>query len=417
MVEAACARDRLRRRRIVAGDHDHADAGRAALRDRAGTLGAQRIGKADQAGPREGEAAAAVPAASPVALARATASTRSPSRASASTRCRSDCRAPRRAGTGATIASGAPLCGDRSDAARRPRATHASPPGDRAQAVLRTSEVAALRACRRLRAIARSIGSKPSGALARAAPSCEQPAPLLTPCGAQRFGHRHAVLGERAGLVDAQARWRQPRSRSRGAPRQHARARDPPRAHRHEDRQHQRKLLGQHRHAERDAAKRASSHAAAQQAVDRRRRRCSTPDPASAKTRTKRLVSACRRGRRRIDRAPANCRCGRSRRWRRSRGLRATPVPRTTSVPENTYGRSSPPAGTDFSPPNDGRACARQPTRPSAAIRRPQVIGASSSTRRPAHGRPPRHERSPRTTSRPGMRRLAVRGSPARADS
>ena len=44
-----------------------------------------------------------------------------------------------------------------------------------------------------------------------------------------------------------------------GTPRQHARPRDAPGAHRHEDGEHDRKFFGQHRHAERDAGEHRSS--------------------------------------------------------------------------------------------------------------------------------------------------------------
>ena len=72
-----------------------------------------------------------------------------------------------------------------------------------------------------------------------------------------QLGDRHPVLGQRAGLVRAQHRRRAERFDGGGAPGQHARPRDAPGAHRHEDGEDDRKLFGQHRHAERDAAQHA----------------------------------------------------------------------------------------------------------------------------------------------------------------
>ena len=48
VFEAGLLRDRLCRRRIVAGNHDSFDAGRPAFADRIDDAGAQRIGKADK---------------------------------------------------------------------------------------------------------------------------------------------------------------------------------------------------------------------------------------------------------------------------------------------------------------------------------------------------------------------------------
>ena len=72
--------------------------------------------------------------------------------------------------------------------------------------------------------------------------------------GAPQLRDRHPILGQRAGLVRAQNRRGAEGFDGGGAPRQNARARNAPGSHRHEDGQHNRKLLGKHRHPERDAA-------------------------------------------------------------------------------------------------------------------------------------------------------------------
>lgn len=86
--------------------------------------------------------------------------------------------------------------------------------------------------------------------------------------GQTQFGDRHPVLGQRAGLVGAQhGRGAQCLDRG-GAAGQHPRLRDPPGAHRHEHRQHHRKLLRQHRHADGDAGQYGVEPAVAQRAVE-----------------------------------------------------------------------------------------------------------------------------------------------------
>jgi hypothetical protein len=60
--------------------------------------------------------------------------------------------------------------------------------------------------------------------------------------------HGHAVHGEGAGLVDADNGRRAEGLDHRGAPGEHVLLRQPPRPQREEDRQHDRELLGKHRH-------------------------------------------------------------------------------------------------------------------------------------------------------------------------
>src|SRR5271156_1048195 len=90
-------------------------------------------------------------------------------------------------------------------------------------------------------------------------------APEVLP-GAQR-NDCPPVLGERAGLVGAEHR-RRAKCLYRGdAPGQDAGSRNTPGTHHHEDRQDERELLRQHRHAERDAAQQRIQPPAAPQAV------------------------------------------------------------------------------------------------------------------------------------------------------
>ena len=97
------------------------------------------------------------------------------------------------------------------------------------------------------------------------------PAQQLCPLrsrGRHAFGDRHLVPGEGAGLVGAQHRRRAEDLDGRGTPGQDVPARDPPGAHRHEDREDQGKLLRQHRHAQRDAGERSVEPGTARQAID-----------------------------------------------------------------------------------------------------------------------------------------------------
>ena len=89
---------------------------------------------------------------------------------------------------------------------------------------------------------------------------------------------RHPVFGEGAGLVGAQHGGRAQRLDRRRAPRQHARQRNSPRAHRHEDGQDDRKLFRQHRHAQRNSGQHRVQPSAAHDAVEQHREHA---DPAA----------------------------------------------------------------------------------------------------------------------------------------
>ena len=91
--------------------------------------------------------------------------------------------------------------------------------------------------------------------------------PILQP----QFDDRHPVLGEGAGLVGAQHGGGAQRFDRRRAPRQHARQRNSPRAHRHEDGQDDRKLFRQHRHAQRNSGQHGIQPSAAHDSVEQDR--------------------------------------------------------------------------------------------------------------------------------------------------
>ncbi len=84
-------------------------------------------------------------------------------------------------------------------------------------------------------------------------------------------GDRHAVLGQRSSLVGAQHGRGPHRLDGGGAARQYPRPRDAPCAHGHEDRQHDGKLLGQHRHAEGDSGQYRLEPSASHDAVEQDR--------------------------------------------------------------------------------------------------------------------------------------------------
>ena len=86
--------------------------------------------------------------------------------------------------------------------------------------------------------------------------------------------YRHAVFSQRARLVGTQHRRRTEGFYCRRAPGKHANLSDPPSAHCKEDRQYDRKLLGQHRHADSDARQYGLDPAAAQQPKQQHYRHC-----------------------------------------------------------------------------------------------------------------------------------------------
>jgi hypothetical protein len=107
--------------------------------------------------------------------------------------------------------------------------------------------------------VAKALRHRGAGRLAR---------PAGRAIGQAEFRDGHAVLGERAGLVGAQHGCRAERFDGRGAPREHARARDAPGAHREEHGEDDREFFRQHRHAERNAAEQRVQPSAAPQAVE-----------------------------------------------------------------------------------------------------------------------------------------------------
>ena len=82
-----------------------------------------------------------------------------------------------------------------------------------------------------------------------------------------QFGHRHPVLGQRAGLVGAQHRDRAQRLDRRRAPHQRLVPRHAPRAQREEHRQHDRKFFRMRRDRQRDAGQQRLQPAAARRRI------------------------------------------------------------------------------------------------------------------------------------------------------
>jgi hypothetical protein len=132
-----------------------------------------------------------------------------------------------------------------------------------------------------------SIGSKGSTTLARIATStsvwkglgqrpsgtaCQgEPIRQADTAGGQ-VRHRHAVLGERAGLVAAQHGGGAERLDGVDAPGEHALLRQPARAEGREHGQHHRVFLGQHGHGQRDAGQQRLQPVTLRQAVNEHQR-------------------------------------------------------------------------------------------------------------------------------------------------
>ena len=175
----------------------------------------------------------------------------------------------------------------------------------------------------------------------RRAHRCRQP-PNTRAVQPPQFGDRHAVLGQRAGLVGAQDRGRAERLDGGSPPREHARAGDAPRAHRHEDGEHDRKLFRQHGHAERNAREHGIEPAAAEKPVEEHRDHA---DRAAHERQTGARVFAsarCRRGGS-VSSVLKDCPILPISLRGPVAVTSAMPAPRTISAPENTCGRSSPP--------------------------------------------------------------------------
>ena len=180
---------------------------------------------------------------------------------------------------------------------------------------------------------------------------------------------------------------------------------------RQEDRQDHRELLGQHRHRQRDAGQQPlPASRAPPQAVRAPRPARTATRPTSASRRTSRRGLALQR--RRV-RAPALASAlpilPSSVRGAGGAAPRRCPGPCTTSVPEKTKGRSSPPGPVERGGAvADARLAHRhrlagQQRLVGARGRSRRDAAASAGTRSPSAST----RRSPRTTSRPAMRRCA----------
>ena len=184
----------------------------------------------------------------------------------------------------------------------------------------------------------------------------------------------------------------------RSASGQHPRPRNPPSAHGHEHGEHDGKLLRQHRHAERDARQHRVEPSAAQTAVEQHGHAAHHSRDNGEHAHQSPGVPSWSRGgsgRRVLSDCPI-----------RPISLQVPvaitspiPVPRTTSEPEYTYGKSSPP-GLRISAGQHPceQSCAPVRTRQSAAIHPSASRGFERARHRPAPDllpRAPRHRRAP----------------------
>jgi hypothetical protein len=214
------------------------------------------------------------------------------------------------------------------------------------------------------------------------------------------------------GLVDAQNRGGPQHLDRRHPSREHVAARDAPGAQRQEDGEHDRELLGQDGHGHRDAGEAPCFQTSAPppRVSAKPPPRARRPPARDGEVRTTRPVSLLqhrRLGLTLLERLADLAELGACRPVATTSTM---PWPAVTRVPENTEGRSSPPGrsrpfasaeatlrtGTD-SPVKQRlvrRQVERPPQRPSAGTRSPSA----------------RTTRSPRTTSRPAMRRERRRG-------
>jgi len=275
---------------VVAGQHQHADAGLAAFLHRLAHTGAQRIGQRHQAQPLEGEGGRI---GGPLAVLEA--GLRHGQHAQAACahglglRMRGGAlfvAEPAQCGHGFRRALGGHAAGV--FAGQSPDMRHRHALGREAVFVHQFATAAQRRGWqvfsgqRDQRAVHRVEGLLLAGQLRGFEQGVEglrqrhltgAPAVPLRVLAPHQFGHRHAVLGQRAGLVGGQHGGRAERLDHRGAPRQHALARQPPGAHRHEDGEDEHELLGQHRHRQRDAGQQAGQPVAALRSVEQHHQR------------------------------------------------------------------------------------------------------------------------------------------------
>ena len=258
---------------IVAGDHHDADAGAAAFGNRVRHVGAQRIRERDEALPCEAECAGDRPARADRRIRRAPRPARAGLRGQGrppAPRCRE--RVAASSPHSCAIASGAPLVAITAGAGACAAQTCVIASSCAVSGYSCTKVRPAAGACRQRR-LAQSMQRDfhrierpllatpgPPSPASPAPPTRSDAAsiahrrvkPTQARCGRETL-HRHAVLGQRAGLVDAQYRRGAERFDHVDAPRQHVALRNAPGARRHEDRQDHRKLLRQHAHRQRQA--------------------------------------------------------------------------------------------------------------------------------------------------------------------
>ncbi len=318
----------------------------------AGTLSADRVGKPDQPVEREVEVVRC-------GQARSRRTTRAPRPARAGPRAPWRPLAVHPRGAAApmwhrsAIASGAPLAAmtRRSPPDAAPDVRHGQQFG--AQRILalqlpaRAVQVLGAGQCAASSWNAFSIGSNGSRALARMPKSSQfawnrfgqrnlrrRSADESSPSGSRRAGRSPSGSRVSVPVLSVHSTVAAP-SVSMAAARASARgARHAPRAHRHEHREDDRKLLGQHRHGQRDARQHRLAASRRAGAVETPTRGTLTAAPTTAKIRTSRRVcasaAACGSA---LELAQCRCRSCRSRCAARLRDL-GEPVPRTTSEPE-----------------------------------------------------------------------------------
>ena len=272
--EPGLASNRARGFRVVAGDHQHAHAGPAALRHRFRNAGAKGIGKADQAEQVKGHGGRIVrPGRGRVVR------HRHGQYPQAFARHRGGCLQGRRALAGAAQ----PDDGFRRSLGRRHRTAVAVPGADDGRPAGGQSVLAAgLAAPRRGLRLPRSrLGQRQLDRvqrlraagqhghiqhLAQAVGQGRAVGRIAARAGAPHPAQCHPVFGQGAGLVDAQHRGRAEDFDRGKAPRQHMAAREPPGADGRKDRQDDGELLGQHGHRQRHPGQQGLQPVAATQA-------------------------------------------------------------------------------------------------------------------------------------------------------
>ena len=273
-IQSGPGRNRLGSRRIVASDHHDPYASRPAFPHRAGNIGPQRIGEADQTEKCEGEPLlclgkqfcgnhGACDAQHALALpCHLIDSCREPRALRGVEPAKRPDRLGSAFGIGLPVAVATPDIRHGEEFRPQPVLAHQFEPGiDRIGAARRRGH---------------PVGNGPFHWIMRLACAGQQrrfeEGRVVLAAGRPQFGHGHAVVGQCPGLVGAEKR-RRPQHFDRGRTAgQHPGPRQAPGAHHHKGRQHQRKFFRQHRHAKSDAAQQRLQPVSAQKAVEQHRK-------------------------------------------------------------------------------------------------------------------------------------------------